>query len=133
MQYRELMDLVRDEAALISQDGRVAKLPEPARQALLDVLTELRNGHTVAVVPCDELLTTQQAADLLHVSRPTLVKLLKGGDIPFEQPGRNRRVRLADLEEFQRRRAKQRRQHLDALVSEEPRQGAEQHGFVATR
>ena len=61
-------------------------------------------------------LTTQEAADLLGISRPTLVKLLESGEMPFEQPGRHRRVRLADVVAYRQRRSSQRRESLDRMV-----------------
>jgi excisionase family DNA binding protein len=64
---------------------------------LVDVVDALRAGHEVTVTRMHQRLTTQEAADILNVSRPTLVKLLETGEIPFEQPGRHRRVRLADV------------------------------------
>ena len=61
-------------------------------------------------------LTTQEAADLLGISRPTFVKLLESGEIAFEQPGRHRRVRLADVLSYRQRRSTQRRESLDRMV-----------------
>ena len=61
-------------------------------------------------------LITQEAADLLGISRPTLVKLLKSGEIPFEQPGRHRRVRLADVVAYRAKRSVEVRESLDRMV-----------------
>ena len=58
----------------------------------------------------------QEAADLLGVSRPTVVKLLESGEIPFEQPGRHRRVRLADVLAYRERASVERRAALDQMV-----------------
>jgi excisionase family DNA binding protein len=65
-------------------------------------------GHTV--------LTTGEAAQLLGVSRPTLVRLLASGEVPFEQLGRHRRVRLADLIAYQARARRARAASLDEMV-----------------
>ena len=68
-----------------------------AREVLLEVVTAMSKGQAISVVPKSRRLTTSEAADFLGISRPTLVKLLEGGEIPFEQPSRHRRVLLSDL------------------------------------
>jgi len=73
-------------------------------------------GEAVTIAPVQQRLTTQEAADLLGVSRPTLVKLLEVGDIPFEQPGRYRRVGLADVLAYRERGSLERRATLDRMV-----------------
>jgi excisionase family DNA binding protein len=66
--------------------------------------------------PAPGSLTTQEAADLLGISRPTLIRLLGDGKIPFEQPGRHRRIRLDDLLTYRDQRRQERSETLDELV-----------------
>lgn len=73
------------------------ELPTSALQLLMEILSELADGNAVKVVPVHAELTTQEAADMLNVSRPHLVKLLEEGVLPFHKTGRHRRVRFADL------------------------------------
>jgi 3,4-dihydroxy 2-butanone 4-phosphate synthase / GTP cyclohydrolase II len=77
-----------------------ALLPEPAFRILLETLEQMARGHVVSVTPLEAVLTTQQAAELLGVSRPHLVKLLEAGAIPFSMTGTHRRVRLGDLDAY---------------------------------
>jgi excisionase family DNA binding protein len=76
------------------------EVPTTALRLLGDVLAELAAGNAVRVVPVHAELTTQDAADLLNVSRPHLVKLLEEGALPFHRAGKHRRVRFADLMQF---------------------------------
>ena len=73
------------------------ELPTSALRLLLDILAELAEGNAVRVVPVHAELTTQEAADLLNVSRPHLVKLLESGELAFHKTGKHRRIRFADL------------------------------------
>jgi excisionase family DNA binding protein len=91
-------------------------LTDEARSALTTLFELLASGQRVEVVPVAETLTTQQAANLLDVSRPTLVKMLESGLIPYEQPGVHRRVSRAAIDEFIASRAERRRAGLDALA-----------------
>ncbi|MBC7559054.1 MAG: helix-turn-helix domain-containing protein, partial [Dermatophilaceae bacterium] len=76
-------------------------LPPELRSVLADVVRAMRRGQAVTFAPMSQQLTTQQAADLIGVSRPTLIKLLESGRIPYETPGRHRRLRLSDVLAFQ--------------------------------
>lgn len=107
-------------AALVGPDGQTVPLPLEAYRVLVDVATAMRAGKAITVAPVDQLLTTQEAADYLGVSRPTLVKLLEGGRIRFERPaaGRHRRVRLQDVIAYQDAQRAVRRAALDEMVSE---------------
>jgi 3,4-dihydroxy 2-butanone 4-phosphate synthase/GTP cyclohydrolase II len=72
-------------------------LPDPAFRLLLEILNQMARGHVVTVSAIEAELTTQQAAELLGVSRPHLVKLLEQGALPFRKVGAHRRVKFTDL------------------------------------
>ncbi|WP_211287477.1 helix-turn-helix domain-containing protein [Isoptericola jiangsuensis] len=118
--------------ALVGPDGEEITLPLNVYEILKDVVDAMQQGKGISVVPRDTIMTTQQAADFLGISRPTLVGLLEDGQIPFTKPGRHRRVRLADLDSFQRRHTAARREALDELTREAT-EGPVTTGFVQTR
>ena len=88
-------------------------------EVLLQVAEQLSKGKAVLVAPCDTRLTTQDAADMLGVSRPTLVKLLESGKIPFTKVGRHRRVLLSDLQQYARERHEENLRLFDELAADE--------------
>ena len=105
-------------AALVAPDGTHRPIPSEIFEVLEQVATALANGRGVTVAPYEALLTTQEAADYLSISRPTLVKLLEDGAIPFERRGRHRRVTLRDLVEYQERFRVDRRRALREIARE---------------
>ncbi|MBW3086829.1 hypothetical protein KEM60_03058 [Austwickia sp. TVS 96-490-7B] len=102
--------------AIISADGTQHELPEAMVDVLRHVASALSAGRAVNVAPLNAMLTTQEAAGFLGVSRPTLVRILERGEIPMEQPGRHRYVRLSDLLEYQQRSRTERRHALQNMV-----------------
>lgn len=92
--------------------------PASSLRLFLHLLEEMSQGNSVALIPTHAELTTQQAADLLHVSRPYLVKLLDQGKIPSRAVGKYRRVRLDDLMVYKRKDDDARARVLDQLTAE---------------
>lgn len=104
--------------AIETTDGQSFPLTPELRAVLTHAVHALADGQAVTLEPQRVVLSTQEAADLLGVSRPTLVKLLKAGTIPYTQPGRHRRVQLADLLAYQEQVRHERRTTLDAMNAE---------------
>jgi excisionase family DNA binding protein len=78
----------------------------------------LREGKVITVVPQTQRLTTQEAADFLGISRPTLVKLLDQEKIPYDQPGRHRRIMFSDLLRYVEQRREERTAALDRMTED---------------
>ncbi|WP_336492430.1 helix-turn-helix domain-containing protein [Methylobacterium nigriterrae] len=83
---------------------------------LMELLRYVGHGDAVTLVPVNRMMTTQQAADILNVSRPFLVTLLDKGEIPFTSVGRHRRVKANDLFAYKDVRAAKRSEALSALA-----------------
>ncbi|SDR82569.1 excisionase family DNA-binding protein [Corynebacterium timonense] len=112
-------------AVLLGPDGQHVPIPEEAFTVLRDVVEAMRLGKAITVAPVDQLLTTQEAANFLGISRPTLIKLLERERIPFERTptGRHRRIRLCDIVAYQTAKQDERRRTLDALTAEASESG----------
>ena len=94
------------------------QLPVSALRLLVNVLAEIGEGNAVSIIPIHAELTTQDAADLLNVSRPFLVQLLERGEIPFHKTGKHRRVRYQDVIAYKDRIDAERSKVLDALAEQ---------------
>ena len=105
----------------IMDDQNVAhqiELPTSALRLLVEILAELATGNAVRVVPVHAELTTQEAADLLNVSRPHLIKLLESHALPYHKTGKHRRVRFDDLMRFKAGRDQASEQAMSELAKQ---------------
>lgn len=127
-QARQAKDAARALAAIPPADGHQAvrvqgqtesvAVPESAFRLFLEILNQMGQGNAVTLVPMHHELTTQQAADLMGVSRPYFVKLLETNAIPFHCVGSRRRVKFAHLQAYLESVRGQSREALDRLAAE---------------
>lgn len=106
-----------------AQGEETLELPHAVVRLLDRVLGEMADGNAVTLVPVHAELTTSQAADLLNVSRPHLIKLLESGAVPFSMVGSHRRVRAEDVLSYRSERIAKRREALTELTEEAERLG----------
>lgn len=107
--------LFSEDIALLT-NGQEIKVPSIISQTLIEVIKILNRGDSITLIPMDKELTTQQAADILNVSRPYFVKLLENGEIPYRKIGSHRRVIMQDLMEYRIKRINNRKDKLKELV-----------------
>lgn len=100
------------------EDAEVIVLPPDAVRLFVRTLAELANGRAVTIAPIDAELTTQQAAELLNVSRPYVVSLLDNGAMPYRKVGSRRRVRLEDVLAYREGSQRRSREALAELARE---------------
>ena len=101
---------------LTGPDGECIVLPPEVFKVLHDAVMGLADGQAVMIAHADQRLTTQEAADLLGISRISFVNLLDAGEVDFKKIGRHRRVLLTDVLEYRQRRSERRRKALDRIV-----------------
>jgi excisionase family DNA binding protein len=104
--------------ALVTPGGKKIELSHSVHRVLLEAVQHLSRGVPVQILPLHSYLTTQQAANLLNVSRPYLIGLLENGYIPFHKVGKHRRVLAEDLIVFKDQRDTERRQALQDVIEE---------------
>jgi len=98
--------------------GEPLTIPLAALKLLRLILDEMAKGNAITLTPVHAELTTQEAADLLCVSRPFLIKLVEDGTIPHRKVGRHRRIRFDDLMPYKQRTDAARSEVLDELVAQ---------------
>ena len=93
-------------------------VPSQALKMFIEILDHLKDGVAVSIVPRNAELTTQQAADLLGVSRPYLIGrvLEPSGPLPFRTVGRHRRIRFSDLDSYRKEDALRRKRSADQVT-----------------
>jgi excisionase family DNA binding protein len=102
----------------IQDKGDFLKIPKRAALLLFDILDKMAEGKSFTLIPSDSEISTQQAADMLNVSRPHLVKLLEEGIIPFKKVGTHRRIELKHLIGYQQKSEENRDKKLDFLTKQ---------------
>ena len=101
---------------LVSATGEELPLPESVYKLLRSVVHVMASGRAITIVPVNLELTTQEAADILNVSRPHVVKLLETGTLPHRKVGTHRRIRFEDLMSYKHRQDDERQRVLDELA-----------------
>lgn len=96
----------------------VMSIPAPALRLLNEIFKEMARGNAVTLIPIHAMLTTQEAADILNVSRPFLVGLLEAGKMPFQRLGSHRRILFKDLMAFKDRTDAAREEAMRTLTEE---------------
>ncbi|KXK18733.1 MAG: DNA binding domain protein, excisionase family [Chloroflexi bacterium OLB15] len=105
------------------ETNETIELPAEAVELLMRILEAFASGRGVTLIPNNAELTTVQAAEILNVSRPFLIKLLEEQKIPYRLVGKHRRIRMEDVMAFKRAVDQQREAILDQLVADAQEQG----------
>lgn len=116
--FKDLLSHLRPEPttpALVGPKGEHIALPREVFDVLRVVVEMMAEGRAITLAPVHQRLTTQEAADLLGLSRRAFLDVLEAGELDFETVGRHRRVLLTDVLEYQRRRSIRRREALERI------------------
>ncbi len=101
---------------LVGPDGDFIILPRAVFQVLKQIVEHMMHGRVILLVPQSRELTTQEASEVLGVSRPFLIKLLEQKKIPFVKVGSHRRIKLSDLMSYKERREAEQERALDEIA-----------------
>ncbi len=115
-QLEKLLRREPSQAKLVSGNGEEVLIPESVYLVLRDIVQMMASGQPIHLLPDTHELTTQEAADILNVSRPFLVKLLDRGEIPYIKVGSHRRIRFRDVIAYKEQRNMKRGKLLDKLI-----------------
>ena len=115
-QLAQILSRESAQPKLVTSNGEEIQIPESVCNILRQAVQAMASDEAVSIVRYNRELTTQQAADILNVSRPFLVKLLDEGAIPYIKVGSDRRIRFKDLIIYQEQRDRKRRKLLDQLI-----------------
>lgn len=115
-QLKQILSLESSQLRLVTSNGEEIAIPESVYTVIGQVVGVMASGQAISLVPHNRELTTQQAADILNVSRPFLVKLLENGEIPHIKVGSHRRILFQDVMIYKEQRKVKRRQLLDELI-----------------
>ena len=102
----------------VSGEKEHVKIPVSAFKFLNTILEHMAQGKAISIIPSSAEITTQQAAEMLNVSRPHVVKLLEEGELPFHKVGTHRRIKLKDLEKYRSKMEKEREEALTELAKQ---------------
>ena len=115
-QLAQILSRESAQPKLVTSNGEEIIIPESVCNILRQAVQAMASDEAVSIVRHNRELTTQQAADILNVSRPFLIKLLDEGAIPYIKVGSDRRIRFKDLIIYQEQRDRKRRKLLDQLI-----------------
>jgi len=102
----------------INDSGESIAIPRKAFKLLTEVLKNMAAGNSVALVPSNDEISTQVAADILNVSRPHLIKLLESSKIPHHKVGTHRRLKINDVIVYKDEQQKLQRKKLNQLTEQ---------------
>lgn len=119
----EHLEDIQNPLYIVNSSGEKVPLAPEIYTPLETIVRAIKAHKTVKVIEQDRMMTTQEAADYLGMSRPSLVKLLESGEIPFEKLKKHRRIAFADIENYRIRRAEYRRETLEEMAHEEIESG----------
>ena len=115
---REMLRVLGAHPRIATEDGTVLDLPDPVTEALAEILEAAADGERALVLRSPENLTTEQAAAVLGVSRPTVVRLIESGKLPARMVGTHRRLTLGDVLAHREASAKSRTEAFEAMTRE---------------